>query len=122
MIVQPRTNEQSINVPEGIHQARLIGVGSKHNGIEERIEFRFSLLKEPVAELIISMTAKDNWSYKSRLAETVSSLLGRQLDFEEYRRPYDLDSLVGSDCVLWVVDETDRQGNSYSAIKQVMAR
>ena len=119
MLIKPIEQEECF-VKAGIYKAELIHVGSHHNGIEERINFQFSIDGGDYEGAIISRATKQQWTPGSKLAQTVSGVLGRSIKSEEFKREFDLDGIVGRKCYLWVTEETDRHGTPYPSINQVM--
>jgi len=119
MLIKPIDREDCF-VKAGIYKAELIHVGSHHNGIEERINFQFSIVDGLYEGTIISRATKQHWTPGSRLAHTVSGVLGRSIRPEEFNQEIDLNGIVGRKCCLWVTEEKDRQGTPYPSINQVM--
>ena len=119
MRIMPIDREECF-VKAGIYKAELINVGNHHNGIEERVNFQFSIADGDYNGAIISRATKQHWTPESKLAQTVSGVLGRAMRPEEFKREIDLKGMVGKKCYLWITEETDRQGNIYPSINQVM--
>ena len=119
MLINPIEREEC-NLQSGIYRAKLINVGKHHNGIEDRFSFQYTITDGEYEGFAISKTTKTLWTPLSKLAQTVSGLLGQPLEADEFKREFDLNRIIGKQCCLWVTEETDKHGNTYPLIKEVM--
>ena len=119
MLIDPIESEESY-VDPGIYKAELVNVGSHNNGIEDRFSFQFSIIDGDYEGSMISKTTKTLWTPQSKLAQTVSGLLGRSIRIEEFKRGFDLKNVIGMQCCIWVTEGIDQQGNTYPSVREVM--
>jgi hypothetical protein len=118
VLKQPK-NTQAAVVPNGTYQARLTKVRSFENSYGDRIGFEFTLQDSAVEGLKVMRSTGPNLSPKSKLADLLRGLLGRDLTEGECAKGFDVEQLVGTDCKVLVLQSRGKGGQTYSNVEQV---
>ncbi len=102
-------------VADGVYKARLTGIWEFQNTHGDRLGFEFTL---EGGETVMQSTAP-KLTLKSKLAELLRGLMGRELEPGELSGGFDLENLVGTDCQVLVQQGRGKGGNVYSNVEQV---
>lgn len=110
-----------IVVPDGIYRATLMAIRPFRNAHGERIGFEFTLHGEGVQGQKVLGSTSPRLSPKSKLADVLRGLLGRELMDVEMTDGIDLEDLVGSSCSVVVFQVRGGSGQVYSNVEKVLA-
>ena len=119
VVLKPRSNNAVVVVPEGIHKATLSKVTQFSNAYGLRVGFEFTLHGEDVEGKAVMRSTNPILTAKSKLAEVLNGLLGRELTSAEINSGYDVDKLVGKDCNVLVLNSKGKNGTVYSNVERV---
>ena len=120
IVVKPKgPSSQAALVPNGTYPATLSGIKQFENAYGDRVGFEFTLQGEEVDGATVMRSTSPNLSAKSKLAEVLRGLLGRDLSEEEYQEGLDIEGLVGSECRVLVLQTRGKSGQVYSNVEQV---
>lgn len=115
IVLKPKSNTEAVVVPEGIHKATLSKVTQFTNAYGLRVGFEFTLHGKDVEGKAVMRSTNPVLTAKSKLAEVLNGLLGRELTSDEINSGYDVDKLVGKDCNVLVLNNKGKNGAvSYS--------
>ena len=115
IVLKPKSNNEAVVVPEGIHKATLSNVTQFSNAYGLRVGFEFTLHDDDVEGKAVMRSTNPVLTAKSKLAEVLNGLLGRKLTVDEINSGYDVDTLVGKDCNVLVLNNKGKNGAvSYS--------
>ena len=117
-MVRAVPSKRTTIVPDGEYDATLTAVRQFENSYGDRIGFEFTLDDG----LRVMRSTSTNLSPKSKLAEVVRSLLGRELTEEEISNGIDLEQFVGTECIVDVLRRVNRSGVAFSSVEQVTKR
>ena len=117
MTLRVRQKDQGAAViPDGLYPATLMGVRKFTNAYGERIGFEFCLHGGEVEGEKVMLSTATNLSPRSKLADVLRGLLGRDLTDGELRDGLDLEELVGTACRVVVGQQHNRMGHAYPSV------
>ena len=119
IVLKPKSNNAVVVVPEGIHKATLSKVTQFSNAYGLRVGFEFTLHGQDVEGKAVMRSTNPVLTAKSKLAEVLNGLLGRELTNDEINSGYDFDKLVGKDCNILVLNSKGKNGAVYSNVERV---
>lgn len=119
ILLKPKTNSTATIVPDGIYKATLSKVAQFNNTYGLRVGFEFTLHGGDVEGKIIMRSTNSVLTVKSKLAEVLHGLLGRELTSDEINSSYDVDKLIGKDCNLLVLNSKSKNGSMYSNVEKI---
>jgi len=105
-------------VENGVYPAKLTSIRQFANAYGPRLGFDFTLGGNGAGKTITRSTAP-NFTKKSKLAELIRGLSEIEPSPIELSEGFDLETLVGSDCQVLVLQSTSKNGNVYSSVEQV---
>lgn len=119
IVLKPKSNSAVVVVPEGIHKATLSKVTQFSNAYGQRIGFEFTLHGTEVEGKAVMRSTNPVLTAKSKLAEVLNGLLGRELTHDEINNGYDVTKLVGKDCNVLVLNSKGKNGAVYSNVERI---
>lgn len=119
MVLKPKSRTEAVVVPDGSYKATLSKVTQFSNAYGLRVGFEFILHGDAVEGAAVMRSTNPELSAKSKLAEVVSGLLGRELTRDEIKSGYDVEQLVGKDCNVLVLNSKSKNGAIYSNIERI---
>ena len=105
-------------VEDGVYPATLTAIRQFNNAYGPRLGFEFALGGNGAGNTVTSSTTP-NLTEKSKLAELIRGLSEEELRPTELSEGFDLETLVGSDCQVLVLQSTSKNGSVYSNVEQV---
>ena len=105
-------------VEDGVYPAKLTAVRQFSNAYGPRLGFEFTLGGKGAGNTVMSSTAP-NLTEKSKLAELIRGLSEKELRPAELSEGFDLETLVGRECQVLVLQSTSKNGSIYSNVEQV---
>jgi hypothetical protein len=119
VMVKPKEQSNAVVVPDGTYNAKLTGIREFQNSYGDRIGFEFTLQGGEVDGLTVMRSTSINLSAKSKLAELLRGLLGRDLIEMELTGGMDVEELIGTECKVLVLQSRGNGGQLYSNVVQV---
>ena len=105
-------------VADGIYPATLTAVKEFENSYGPRLGFEFTLGGEAQGHTVMRSTTP-KLTTKSKLAELLKGLSGRDIDRMDMECGFDLETLVGTDCQVIVRQSQGKNGKLYSNVEGV---
>ena len=105
-------------VEDGVYPATLTAIRQFSNAYGPRLGFEFALGGNGAGNTVTSSTTP-NLTEKSKLAELIRGLSEKELRPTELSEGFDLETLIGSNCQVLVLQNTSKNGNVYSNVEQV---
>ncbi len=100
-------------IPEGLYHATLSDVFRFENDHGPRIGFEFTLSGNGVEGQEITRTTSTRCTKKSKLNATITAL-------SSVKSITNLKSLIGTQCILLVIQKTSRQGVTFNEIDRIL--
>jgi len=119
IVLKPKAKEQADLVPDGSYKAELTKINQFQNAYGERIGFEFTLKDKAVAGLKVMRSTSPQLSASGKLADVLRGILGRELTTAELSKGIDVDSLVGMECGVLVLQAKAKNGNIYSNVERI---
>lgn len=101
-------------IDEGMYQAVLTDVFRFNNSFGQRIGFEFTLRGYGVDGRKVVRTTSTKLARKSRLSETLSALTRESEPIPQY-----LESLIGTRCVVLIIQQQNRQGKVFNSVERI---
>jgi hypothetical protein len=105
-------------VADGIYPATLTAVKEFENSYGPRLGFEFTLGGEAQGQTVMRSTVP-KLTAKSKLAELLKGLSGKDIDAIDIECGFDLETLVGTDCQVIVRQSQGKNGKLYSNVEGV---
>lgn len=121
MIVKPKAVAQAQVVKDNTYPAKLIEVKTFVNSFGERLGFIFAIQGGQHNGVELMRSCSPQLSRQGKLAELLQGVLGRELTVQELEHGFDLESLIGSQCQILVLQTKSRNGQVYSNIERVFS-
>jgi hypothetical protein len=106
-------------VPQGAYKAKLVKVNRSFNAYGERINFEFYLYGENVEGVLLTRSTNPLLTAKSKLAEVLNGLLGRDLTEYEVNEGVDIEQMIGTVCNVLVLNNKSKTGTTYSNVERI---
>lgn len=119
MVLKPKSKSVAVVVPEGSYKATLSKVTQFANAYGERIGFEFSLHGEGVEGAAVMRSTNPVLTAKSKLAEVLNGLLGRELTHDEINKGVDVEQMIGTECNVLVLNNKSKTGATYSNVERI---
>jgi len=117
IVVRGESQEPNV-VADGIYPATLTAVKQFENSYAPRLSFEFTLGGEGQEQTVMRSTTP-KLTAKSKLAELLKGLAGRDIDRMDMECGFDLETLVGTDCQVIVRQSQGKNGKLYSNVEDV---
>lgn len=114
-VVKPKSKVTTEVIPDGTYDAKLSKVTQFNNAYGQRIGFEFTLADGRK----VMRSTNTVLSERSKLAEVINGLTGKPLTAADIEAGIDLDSLVGTDCMVLVINATSKGGTTYSNVERI---
>lgn len=118
MVLKPKSKAEAAVVPEGTYKAALSKVTNFQNAYGERVGFEFTLFGKGVDGAKVMRSTNPVLTAKSKLAEVLGGLLGRELTSAELQGGIDVGELVGIMCSVLVLT-SKKNGATYSNVERI---
>lgn len=118
-VIRPIAPTRATPVSNGVYRAVLVEIRPYRNSFEDRLIFNFQLQGEGVQGLVVSRSTSPNLSLKSKLADTLRGLLGRDLTDREIDDGIDTAMLVGTACHVVIQNRQNKNGKTYPDVEMV---
>jgi hypothetical protein len=119
IVLKPKNKSAAVVVPEGSYKATLSKVTQFTNAYGERIGFEFSLHGEGVEGAAVMRSTNPILTAKSKLAEVLNGLLGRELTQDEINKGVDVEQMIGTECNVLVLNNKSKTGAIYSNVERI---
>lgn len=121
IVVKPKAAQITL-VKNGTYRAHLTAVRQFTNTYGERIGFEFTIHGGPHHGATVMRSTAPQLTARSKLADVLVGLLGRDLTEEELSQGVDLEELIGLECQILVLQQrNNRTGAVYSNVEQVFS-
>jgi len=117
IVVRGEGQEPSL-VKDGVYPAKLTAVKQFENSYGPRLGFEFTLAGDAQGQTVMRSTTP-KLTAKSKLAELLRGLVGRDIDSLDMECGFDLETLVGTDCQVIVRQSQGKNGKLYSNVEGV---
>jgi len=114
-VVKPKSKEKNIIIDDGSYPATLSNITQFNNAYGARLGFEFTLADGRK----VMRSTNTVLSEKSKLAEVIAGLQGKRMTFAEIQKGVDLDKLIGTECMVLVVNSSSKNGAIYSNVEQI---
>lgn len=119
MVLKPKSEAAAVIVPDGTYRATLSNITQFQNAYGERVGFEFTLHGDGVDGQKVMRSTNPVLTPKSKLAEVLVGLLGRELSSEEIQGGLDVAKLIGTDCMVLVLKSRSKGGATYSNVERI---
>lgn len=119
MVLKPKSDVSAVVVPDGTYKATLSKVSQFTNAYGQRVGFEFTLHGRGVDGEKVMRSTNPVLTAKSKLAEVIEGMLGRELTPAEVSKGFDVDLLVGSECNVLVLTSKSKNGATYSNVERI---
>ena len=117
IVLQAESQEPDL-VPDGVYPAKLTCVKEFQNSYGPRLGFEFTLGGRGEGKTVMRSTAP-KLTPKSKLAELLRGLMGRDIDQMDLSCGFDLEELVGIKCQVLIRQSQGKNGKLYSNVEGV---
>ena len=117
IVLQAESQEPDL-VPDGVYPAKLTSVKEFHNSYGPRLGFEFTLGGNGGGKTVMRSTAP-KLTPKSKLADLLRGLMGRDIDQMDLACGFDVEELVGTDCQVLIRQSQGKNGKLYSNVEGV---
>lgn len=114
-VVKPKSKANTEVIADGSYPAQLSKVTQFNNAYGQRIGFEFTLNDGRK----VMRSTNTVLSERSKLAEVITGLTGQPLTNKDIEAGIDLDSFVGADCMVLVVNSMSKSGATYSNVDRI---
>ena len=108
-------------VSDGVYPARLTAVREYENSYGPRLGFEFTLGGSAEGQTVMRSTTP-KLTPKSKLADLLRGLVGREVDQTDMECGFDLETLVGTDCQVIIRQSQSQNGKLYSNVEGVFRK
>lgn len=119
IVLKPKSEAKAVVVPDGTYNATLTNVTQFNNAYGQRIGFEFSLHGEGVEGEKVMRSTNAMLTLKSKLAEVINGLLGRELTPADIAKGFDVEALIGTGCKVLVLSSKGKHGATYSNVERI---
>jgi len=119
MVLKAKSETVASVVSDGIHQAVLSNVTSFDNAYGQRVGFEFTVVGGSADGAKLMRSTSPVLSEKSKLAEVLTGLLGRDLTSVELESGIDVEQLVGVQKSVLVLKTKSKGGAVYSNVERI---
>jgi hypothetical protein len=106
-------------VKDGSYPATLTGIKRFANSYGERVCFEFTLRGGKVDGNKVMRICSPALTLRSKLADVVRGLLGRELTTDEIHRGIDLEQFIGTECMVLVQQSHGKNGHWHCNVERV---
>ncbi|RLD05575.1 MAG: hypothetical protein DRI65_08510 [Chloroflexota bacterium] len=114
-VVKPKSKAKNITIGDGSYSATLSNVTQFNNAYGQRVGFEFTLGDGRK----VMRSTNTVLTPKSKLAEVVTGLKGKPLSNTQLDRGIDLEKLIGTECMVLVVNSAGKNGITYSNVERI---
>ena len=118
-MLKPKRQSEVINLPDGSYRATLTKVIQFNNAYELRVGFKFTLHGNGVEGKLLMRSTKSVLTAKSKLAEIIEGVIGRELSIDEIKSGFDVDKLIGKECNVLVLNSKSKNGAIYTNVEKI---
>lgn len=118
MLVKPKTPQAAL-VQDGTYLAMLTDVKAFTNNYGDRLGFEFTVKGGPYDGSKVMRSTALVLSKMSKLAEVIEGVSGRHLTPDELAAGFDVETLIGRECQILVLQSRSKTGATYSNVERV---
>ena len=116
IVLKPKSEVKTVTVPDGTYKATLSKVTQFTNSFGLRVGFEFTLHGSSVEGEKVMRSTNPVLTAKSKLAEVITGMTGKELTNDEIAKGVDVEQLLGKDCTVLVLSS---KGSTYSNIERI---
>jgi hypothetical protein len=118
-VVKPKPVTAPVVIRDGTYPATLSNVSQFANIYGERIGFEFTINSGDYKGQKVMRSTATELTKMSKLAQVIEGILGRNLTSKELSSGVDLESMVGHNCQILVLQSQSKSGTVYSNVERV---
>ena len=118
-VVKPKAATTPVVVKDGTYPATLSNVSSFANTYGERVGFEFTINGGDYDGQKVMRSTATQLTKLSKLAQVIEGILGRALTDRELATGIDLESMIGHNCQILVLQSKSKSGTLYSNVERV---
>ena len=119
IVLKPKSEVKTVTVPDGTYKATLSKVTQFTNSFGLRVGFEFTLHGSSVEGEKVMRSTNPVLTAKSKLAEVITGMTGKELTNDEIAKGVDVEQLLGKDCTVLVLSSKSKNGSTYSNIERI---
>ncbi len=117
--VKPKAAPAAAVIKDGTYRATVSNLKQFANTYGERIGFEFTIQGGQFDGERVMRSTAPQLSKRSKLAEVIEGILGRELTDKELQGGFDLDELIDKECSILVLQSKSKTGAVYSNVERV---
>lgn len=118
-VVKPKSATAPVVVKDGTYPATLSNVSQFANTYGERVGFEFTINGGDYDGQKVMRSTATQLTKLSKLAQVIEGILGRALTDRELATGIDLESMIGHNCQILVLQSKSKSGTLYSNVERV---
>ena len=119
IVLKPKSEVKTVTVPDGTYKATLSKVTQFTNSFGLRVGFEFTLHGSSVEGEKVMRSTNPVLTAKSKLAEVITGMTGKELTSAEIAKGVDVEKFLGMDCTVLVLTSKSKNGATYSNIERI---
>lgn len=120
IVLKPKNDTKTtVIVDDGTYKATLSNISQFSNAFGNRIGFEFTLHGAGVEGEKVMRSTNSALSARSKLAEMITGITGRELTKDELANGFDVESLIGKSCMVLVLTSKSKSGAVYSNVEKI---
>lgn len=120
IVLKPKNDTKTaVIVNDGTYKATLSNISQFSNAFGNRIGFEFTLHGDGVEGEKVMRSTNSALSARSKLAEMITGITGRELTKDELANGFDVESLIGKSCMVLVLTSKSKNGAVYSNVEKI---
>lgn len=108
-----------VALKNGTYKAVLSNIKQFANTYGQRIGFEFTVTDGPSEGEKVMRSTAPQLTRQSKLAEVIEGMLGRELTDKELTEGFNLETLLGRECSILVLQSRSKAGAVYANVEQV---
>jgi hypothetical protein len=118
-LVSHQQEKAAPTLKDGTYKAVLSGLRQFSNTYGPRVGFEFTVQGGPFDGVTVMRSTAPQLTKKSKLAQVIEGVLGRELTATEISAGFDLEQLIDRDCNILVLQSKSKAGSAYSSVERV---
>lgn len=119
LMVKPKQAEPVVAIADGTYRAKVTNIKSFTNTYGQRIGFEFTVQGGEHDGCKVLRSTAPQLKRQSKLGDVIEGILGRPLEVKELTEGFDLESLLGRECNILVLQQRNKAGLAFSNVERV---
>lgn len=119
LVVKQKAATPIATVKDGTYRARLTRVTQFTNTYGERLGFEFTIEGGDFDGEKLMRSTAPQLTQQSKLAQVIEGVTGRSLTDKDFQSGVDLESMLGMECRILVLQSKSKTGVVYSNVERV---